>query len=194
MTIRKKIFLLAGTLLALFGMVVGVLAVIQKLDSDQIGNVVGYELPLSRIVAQFDVDTDRYELNILRALRLNPASADQLKAAAASKQELTDEMRSDVAAAGRLLQQAIQDRSYNAADRVDLARIEGSFKYLSRSLEEFLSVADRTMTALAEGNLWSSQSTLRHSVQTYLKFAAPSPILLIGRPGRSSRGNGSIPI
>lgn len=125
MTIRKKIFLLAGTLLALFGMVVGVLAVIQKLDSDQIGNIVGYELPLSRIVAQFDVDTDRYELNILRVLRLNPASADQLKAAATSKQELTDEMRSDVAAAGRLLQQAIQDRSYNAADRVDLARIEG---------------------------------------------------------------------
>jgi adenylate cyclase len=36
MTIRKKIFLLAGILLALFGVVVGVLAVIQKLDSDQI--------------------------------------------------------------------------------------------------------------------------------------------------------------
>jgi len=35
MTIRKKIFLLAGILLALFGAVVGVLAVVQKLDSDQ---------------------------------------------------------------------------------------------------------------------------------------------------------------
>jgi adenylate cyclase len=32
MTIRKKIFLLAGILLALFGIVVGVLAVIQKPD------------------------------------------------------------------------------------------------------------------------------------------------------------------
>ena len=151
MTIRKKIFLLAGILLALFGIVVGVLAVIQKLDSDQIGNIVGYELPLSRIVAQFDVDTDRYELNILRVLRLNPASAEQLNAAATAKQELTDEMRSDVATAGKLLQQAIQDRSYDAADRVDLARVEGSFKYLSRSLEEFLSVGDRMMTALVEG-------------------------------------------
>jgi adenylate cyclase len=151
MTIRKKIFLLAGTLVALFGIVVGVLAVIQKLDSDQIGNIVGYELPLSRIVAQFDVDTDRYELTFLRALRLNPASAEQLKATAAAKQELTNEMRSDVAAAGKLLQQAIQDRSYDAGDRVDLARIEGSFKYLSRSLEEFLSVGDRTMAALADG-------------------------------------------
>jgi adenylate cyclase len=151
MTIRKKIFLLAGILLALFGIVVGVLAVIQKLDSDQIGNIVGYELPLSRIVSQFDVDTDRYELTILRALRLNPATAEQLDAAATAKQELTDEMRSDVAAAGKLLAQAIQDRSYAAADRVDLARVEGSFKYLSRNLEEFLSVGDRTMTALVDG-------------------------------------------
>ncbi|WP_024521098.1 hypothetical protein [Bradyrhizobium sp. Tv2a-2] len=38
-----------------------------------------------------------------------------------------------------------------AADRVELARIEGSFKYLSRNLEEFLSVGDRTMAALADG-------------------------------------------
>ena len=130
---------------------VGVLAVIQKLDSDQIGNIVGYELPLSRIVAQFDVDTDRYELNILRVIRLNPASAEQLNAAAIAKQALTDEMRSDVATAGKLLERAIQDRSYDPAERVDLARIEGSFKYLSRSLEEFLSVGDRTMAALADG-------------------------------------------
>ena len=151
MTIRKKIFLLAGILLGLFGVVVGVLAIIQKVDSDQIGNIVGYELPLSRIVAQFDVDTDRYELNILRVLRLDPASPAQIAAAVAAKQALTDEMRSDVVKASKLLEQAIQDRSYNAAERVDLARVEGSFKYLSRYLEEFLTVGDRTMAALADG-------------------------------------------
>ncbi len=167
MTIRKKIFLLAGILLALFGVVVGVLATIQKLDSDQIGNIVGYELPLSRIVAQFDVDSDRYELNILRVLRLNPASAEQLNAAATAKQALADEMRSDVATADKLLERAIQDRRYNAADRVDLARIEGSFKYLSRSLEEFLSVGDRTMAALADGR---REDALKESLN-FAKFA-----------------------
>jgi adenylate cyclase len=151
MTIRKKIFLLAGILLGLFGVVVGVLAIIQKVDSDQIGNIVGYELPLSRIVAQFDVDTDRYELNILRVLRLDPATPVQIAAAVAAKQALTDEMRSDVVKAGKLLEHAIQDRGYDAAERVELARVEGSFKYLSRNLEEFLTVGDRTMAALAEG-------------------------------------------
>jgi adenylate cyclase len=51
MTIRKKIFLLAGILLALFGLVVGALAVIQKFAGDEIGNIVRYELPLSRLIA-----------------------------------------------------------------------------------------------------------------------------------------------
>jgi adenylate cyclase len=151
MTIRKKIFLLTGILLALFGAVVGVLALIQKMDSDELRNIIGYELPLSRIVAQFDVDTDRYELNILRVLRLDPPGPLQLAAAATAKEALTEEMRSDVARAGKLLGQAIEDRRFNAADRVNLARIEGSFKYLSRNLEEFLTVGDRTMVALADG-------------------------------------------
>jgi adenylate cyclase len=61
-TIRKKIFILAGILLALFGLVVGALAFVQKLNNDQIDNIVAYELPLSRLVAEFDVYTDRYEL------------------------------------------------------------------------------------------------------------------------------------
>ena len=80
------------------------LAVIQKLDSDQISNIAEYELPLSRIVAQFDVDTDRYELNLLRVLRLDPPSPERAVAAADAKQALTDEMRSDVATAGKLLE------------------------------------------------------------------------------------------
>src|SRR5215471_10017213 len=109
MTIRKKIFLLAGILLALFGVVVGVLATIQKLDSDQIGNIVGYQLPLSRLTAEFDVNTDRYELVILRVLRLDPVTPADLRAATAAKGTLADELRSDVATATALLDRAIQD-------------------------------------------------------------------------------------
>jgi HAMP domain-containing protein len=151
MSIRKKIFFLAGILLALFGVVVGVAATLQKLDSDQIGNIVAYELPLSRLVAQFDVDTDRYELNILRVLWLDPASPEQLQATVSAKQALADELRSDVATASTLLEQAVKDSRYDTVDRVDLARIEGSFKYLSRRLEEFLALGDLTMAALADG-------------------------------------------
>jgi adenylate cyclase len=201
MSIRKKIFLLAGILLTLFGVVVGVLATFQKLDGDQIGNIVAYELPLSRLVAQFDVDTDRYELNILRVLWLDPASPEQLQATVSAKQALADELRSDVATASTLLEQAVKDSRYDAVDRVDLARIEGSFKYLSRGLEEFLALGDLTMARLlmagarTRGRLRSaSRNSRRRSVRTSPRFAVPLPISPIGRLAWSSPGNGSTPI
>jgi adenylate cyclase len=130
MSIRKKIFLLAGILLALFGVVVGVLAAMQKLDGEQINNIVSYELPLSRLISEFDVGTDRYELNIMRMLRLNTISPDELRAAASTQQTLTDGLRKDVDAIQLLVQRAIDDPRYRTEDRVDLARIEGSFKYI----------------------------------------------------------------
>src|SRR5258708_3426366 len=151
MTIRKKIFLPAGILLALFGVVVGALAVMQKLDGDQINNIAEYELPLTRLVAEIDVGTDRYELDILRALRLDPLNPPDLAEAISAKQATTDELRADVGAATVLLAKAIRDSSYRATERVDLARIEGSFRYLSRNLEGFLAAGDLTMAALADG-------------------------------------------
>jgi adenylate cyclase len=151
MTIRKKIFLLAGILLALFGAVVGVLAIVQKLDSDQISNIAEYELPLARLVAELDVDTDRYELGILRALRLDPLNPPELTAAIAAKKQVGDELRVDADAATALIAKAIHDTGYRAAERVELARIEGSFKYLTRGLEGFLATGEQVMADLVDG-------------------------------------------
>ena len=151
MTIRRKIFLLAGILLALFGAVVGVLAVVQKLDSDEISNIAGYELPLTRLVAELDVDTDRYELGILRALRLDPLNPPELAEALAAKKRVGDELRADADAAIALIAKAIEDTGYRAAERVELARIEGSFKYLTRSLEGFLATGEQVMADLVDG-------------------------------------------
>ena len=151
MSIRKKIFLLAGILLALFGVVVGVLAAMQKLDGEQINNIVTYELPLSRLISEFDVGTDRYELNIMRMLRMNTVSPDELRAAASTQQTLTEGQRKDVDAIQLLVQRAIDDSRYRTEDRVDLARIEGSFKYIVRNLDGFLAVGEQTMGRLADG-------------------------------------------
>ena len=158
MTIRRKIFLLAGILLALFGVVVGALAVIQRFDSDQINNIVRYELPLSRLLAEFDVDTDRYELRLLRLLQQDPLNPAELQAAIAARRELSSEMRRDVDTATALLNQATEDTSYQTAERVDLARIDGSFKYLSRGLDDFLAVGSNAIAALAGGRHEEAQS------------------------------------
>jgi adenylate cyclase len=74
--------------LALFGLAVGALAFVQKLNNDQIGNIVAYELPRSRLVAEFDVGTDRYELVISRALLANPSNQLSQKTASSTKQGL----------------------------------------------------------------------------------------------------------
>jgi adenylate cyclase len=152
MTIRKKIFILAGILLALFGLVVGALAFVQKINNDQIDNIVAYELPLSRLVAEFDVYTDRYELVTLRALREDPANSPDLKSTTRATQVIADELRADVANAIALLDRAIQDPRYQTSDRVDLARIAGSFKYLGRNLEDFLTVGRAMMNHLNAGH------------------------------------------
>ena len=151
MTIRKKIFLLAGILLALFGAVVGTLAIIKKLNSNQLSPIVSYKLPLSKLVSEFDVDTDRYELSILRVLRLESPSPEAMAATISATRTLADELRATVTGAIALLDRATQDSRYQIEDRLALARIEGSFKYLSRDLDDFLALGNRTMDALADG-------------------------------------------
>ena len=106
---------------------------------------------LSRLVAEFDVYTDRYELVILRALREDSASSQDLKSTTSATQVIADELRADVANASALLDKAIQDPRYQTSDRVDLARIAGSFKYLGRNLEDFLTVGQATMNHLNVG-------------------------------------------
>jgi len=167
MTIRRKIFLLAGVLLVLFGAVVGTLAFTQKLDSDQLANISKYELPLSKAIAEFDVYTDRYELQILRVLRSENISPDELDAAAVAAKKVADDLRDTVATSNALLGKATQDSSYNADDRIGLARIGGVFKYLSRGLEEFLAVGDTTLAALAAGK----HDEARQASLGFTKFA-----------------------
>ena len=151
MTIRKKIFLLAGILLAIFGAVVGVLGFAQKLDSDQLGNITEYELPLSRMVSEFDVLTDRYELEVLRVLVSDRADAGTERTAMAAVRATADELRDTVKTGGDLLHKATGDTGYATEDRVDLARMAGVLKYMSRGLEDFLAVGDATLAAISEG-------------------------------------------
>jgi adenylate cyclase len=158
MTIRKKIFLLAGILLTIFGVVVGAVAVIQKLNGDQLANISEYELPLSRLVAEFDVYTDRYELGVLRALRPDSGDLAEHQAAIAAAAAMRDQLRATVAAGGTLLQKATRDTNYQAEDRVELARIAGTLRYLSRGLEDFLAVGESALASLAGGRRDEAQA------------------------------------
>lgn len=159
MTIRHKIFLLAGVLLALFGAVVGVLAFAQKLDRDQLEHISEYQLPLMGLVADFDVFTDRYELEILRSLRTGSSDPAEQQADAARTKALAEELRSVVSKGGALLSKATRDPAYATEDRVELARMAGVLRYISRGLDEFLALGDATLASLAEGRRDDARAT-----------------------------------
>src|SRR6202022_2019434 len=169
MTIRKKIFLLAGILLALFGVVVGVLAVIQKLDSDEINNIAEYELPLTRLVAEIDVDTDRYELGILRALRLDPLTPPELAAAIAAKKEVGDELRADVDTATALLANGELTMAALAEGRREDARTASlGFAKFAQAFGPDLSEIRRNLASLTDR---ATRAVLaRQRLNTYLSF------------------------
>ena len=90
------------------------LAMVQKLNSDQLGNILSYELPLSRSVTEFDVYTDRYEIVILRVLLQEPGNSSEVQAAASARQVIADQLRADLTSATALLDKAIRDQVRNA--------------------------------------------------------------------------------
>ena len=167
MTIRKKFFLLAGTLLALFGAVIGILALAQKLDRDQLANISQYEQPLSQLIAEFDVYTDRYELEVLRVLRSGDLSSNDREVAAVAVKRLGDELRKSLVSSEALLGQATKDQRFDTEDRIELARIGGVLKYLSRDLEDFLGVGETTLAEAAAGK----QEEARRTSLGFAKFS-----------------------
>ena len=167
MTIRKKFFLLAGILLALFGMVVGILALTQKLDRDELANISQYEQPLSQLIAEFDVYTDRYELEILRVLRSADLSSNEQEVATVAVKRLADELRKSLSSSEALLVRAIGDHRFDTEDRIELARIDGVLRYLSRDLEDFLAIGETTLAAVAAGK----HEEARQASLGFAKFA-----------------------
>jgi adenylate cyclase len=159
MTIRKKFFLLAAILLALFALVVGISAATQQSDHNQLANINMYELPLMQLVGEFDVDTDRYELEILRALRLDENDVPGRQEAIASAKALANQLRATVRTGGTLLRKAIDDPSYQTEERIELARAGAALRYISRYLDEFIALGEATLAKLEDGQAEQARRT-----------------------------------
>jgi adenylate cyclase len=151
MTIRRKIFMLAGILLALFGAVVGILAYVQKLNADQLSNISEYELPLAHLVAQFDLYTDRYELEVLRTLRPDQGDARNKQTSIAAARSAGQQLQETVKSGATTFFKATRDNAYATEERVELTRMAATLKYMTRSLSDFIAVGEKVLTALADG-------------------------------------------
>ncbi|HEY0522447.1 MAG TPA: adenylate/guanylate cyclase domain-containing protein [Stellaceae bacterium] len=153
MTIRRKIYALAGALLALFGLVVGGLSLLQRRNADHLENIVRYQLQITRLLANLDVATFEYELAVERMRRRGTAqSAEDLANGGAHVRGIAARIKEEFRAMQALLDAAVANDRQFVADRLRLSRTQGAVHFLVRSVDPFVAVGEATVAALAAGN------------------------------------------
>jgi adenylate cyclase len=104
MTVRLKIHSIAVALLVVFGIVIGISAVLQSQVSSDIAGISRYHQPLASAMANFDVISDDYELELLRLLRLPDLDKAQIDSINERERRVAAEMEQDFATADTVIE------------------------------------------------------------------------------------------
>lgn len=151
MTVRLKILSIAIALLIVFGIVIGISAVLQSEVSSDIAGISRYHQPLASAMANFDVISDEYELLPLRLLRLPELDKAQIDRTAARERDITTEMERDFATAETVIAKAVADDDLSIQSRLVFARLQGLVSLLHGKVPGFVKVGQDMMQALADG-------------------------------------------
>jgi adenylate cyclase len=152
MSIRTKFFALAGVLLVLFGIVVGVLAWLQHDSADNLADIVDHHIPLTRILATVDVATFEYELQIERLRRRTDWTPEDLAAQRRHITEIGERIRGGFAEIRARTDAALAHNTEDPRDLLGLARVQGALRYLYRQVDPFLAVGETTTEAALRGD------------------------------------------
>jgi adenylate cyclase len=151
MSIRAKFFALAGIILAIFGIVVGVLSIMQAATAHKIEDIVAHHQKLRRILADVDVATDEYELRAERLRRQPDRPVAELRAATAAIERVGAAILQDFDRLRTALDEAV---TYNHDDPDDLrvlSRVQGALPLLARQVEPFIAVGKAVTDAVLSG-------------------------------------------
>jgi len=151
MKIRFKILAIAYVLLLLFGIAVGVSVVLQDKVKDELSTQIEYNAPITAAIAEFDVDTYDFELELRRLAQRGRPTAEELSLQNAHVNELADKLQQDLATARRLLDAASADPRNNVGDRVLLGRMVGATQNLDRHVKPFIDIGRQAMAAFVAG-------------------------------------------
>jgi adenylate cyclase len=159
MTIRRKIYVLAGALLALFGIVVGGLSLLQWHNSGHLENIVRYQLQIARLLSDLDIATFQYELAVERMRRRGMAQpAEDLASGSEQVREIAARIETNFRAMQTLLDAAVGNSRQFVEDRLRLSRTQGAVQFLVRSVDPFLAVGEATVAALAAGDVEAARA------------------------------------
>jgi hypothetical protein len=132
LSIRLKILAVTTLLLVVFAVTTAVSAVFIKRLIAELEGITDYHFQLADAVAELDVETFEYELNLRRLLQSSPITPELLAAGAKRQTEIAGRLRQSFDRAFALLAAAIKDERNDLTDRIEMARIEGSFRTLER--------------------------------------------------------------
>lgn len=166
MKIRFKILAIAYVLLLLFGITVGVSALLQDKVKDELGTQVDYNAPITQAIAEFDIGTFEFELALRRLADLQRPSDAEMKLYADQVAELGDKIFQDLATAQRLLDEAASDPRNNVGDRLLLARIAGATQNLNRHIGPFVALGRQAMREYQAGR-WDDGVALLEKFKSY---------------------------
>jgi adenylate cyclase len=153
MSIRTKFFALAGIILAMFGIVVGVLSFLQGSTAHKLQEIVEHHQKLRRILADLDVATDEYELRVERLRREPTRPAAELQTEAAAIERVGDTIHQDFDRLRIALDAAV---AYNHDDPDDLralSRVQGKLPLIARQVDPFIAVGKEATAAILAGRL-----------------------------------------
>lgn len=166
MKIRFKILAIAYVLLLLFGITVGVSAILQDKVKDELGTQVDYNAPITEAIAEFDVGTYEFELELRRladVVRPEPAA---LKLQSDHINGLGDKILEDLATSQKLLDDASADPRNNVTDRLLLARMVGATQNLRRHVGPFVQLGRAVMAEYQAGR-WDEGVALLEKFRPY---------------------------
>jgi adenylate cyclase len=149
MTLRLKILSIAIALLAVFGIVVGISAVLQREVTIELGGITRYHEKLNAAIADFDVISFEYELVPLRLLRSSAAGSAEISSLAAREAAIARQMRADLDTADAVVAAATADERMPVESRLVFARLQGTLAFLRRKLPPFIAIGQQVMQALA---------------------------------------------
>jgi adenylate cyclase len=149
-SLRLKILALACLVLAAFAVTTALSASLIRRVMDKMGGIVEYHIGLTERVAEVDVLTFEYELNLRRLTERRVGDPEQLRRAAAREKAIADRLHVIFKDAHALVTRAVADERNDLSDRLVLARVDGVLDLLGRQVGPFVAQGTPVMKALEE--------------------------------------------
>jgi len=151
LSIRLKILALSVALLAILCSAMLVALRLQEAVHEEIAAITEYHVPLGALIAEIDVQTFEYELNLHRLLALDAPTPSALASAEKTERQLIESITKYFEQVEDLIGRGVADVRNDIADRLTLSRMRGMVSLLRREVVPFEELGLEVLEAQRRG-------------------------------------------